>query len=76
MPTTPCPKCSGEMAPGFLTAAEGNGAYTYPELWVAGPPERSLWTIVKVKDKEKHTIVAHRCRKCGFVEFYAPEQQS
>ena len=76
MPTTACPKCSGEMAPGFLTAAEGNGVYTLPEFWVAGPPERSMWTGSKVGDKEKHTLIAHRCSKCGFVEFFAPEARS
>ncbi len=76
MSTTSCPKCNGEMTPGFATAVRGGGpnTYTQPELWVAGPPEPSFWTGSKVSDKEHHTLVAHRCSRCAFVEFYAPGQ--
>ena len=74
MSATNCPKCAGEFIPGFATAARGSApnSYTQPELWVAGPPEASMWTGSNVRTKEHYTLLAYRCRGCGFVEFYAP----
>lgn len=74
-PPNSCPKCSGEMTPGFVTAVRGGGldSYAQPELWVAGPPEPSFWAGSKVGDKERYTLVAHRCRRYRVVEFYASE---
>lgn len=75
MPDVICPKCGNDMKLGFVTAIRGGGldnSYTQPELWVAGQADPSFWTGPKVRDKEHHTLVAYRCARCGFVEFYAP----
>ncbi len=67
-----CPKCSDQMVPGFTTASTNGGTFTVPPFWVAGPPERSMWTGSKVRGKETHPFVAYRCTRCGFVELWAP----
>lgn len=76
MSASGCPKCGGAMVPGFATSANtgASNSYTQPEIWVEGPPERSLWTGSRVKDKQHYTIVATRCNRCGFLELYAPPQ--
>jgi predicted nucleic-acid-binding Zn-ribbon protein len=65
------------MTRGFATAVRGGGpnTYTQPEIWVEGPPAPSLWTGSQVKDKVHYTLVADRCDRCGYVEFYAPADE-
>jgi predicted nucleic-acid-binding Zn-ribbon protein len=71
MATVTCPKCGSGMEQGFVASRSLD--YTKPDDWVAGPPESSVWFGTKVKTKEHHQIVAHRCPRCSFVEFYAPD---
>jgi predicted nucleic-acid-binding Zn-ribbon protein len=53
-----CPKCGGEMVLGILSVQGGTG-------WEIN------WRVRKRKLGEK--IAAHRCRQCGYVEFYSTE---
>ena len=39
--------------------------------WVEGPPEKSFWTGLKIKDKEQHPITSYRCPRCGLLQNYA-----
>jgi hypothetical protein len=41
--------------------------------WVAGKPEKSFLTGVKVRGKELIATVTFRCARCGYLESYAPE---
>ena len=66
-----CPKCAGTMERGF-TLDQGYGAYTLSE-WVEGEPVKSLWTGIKLKGRTRHKIRTWRCRRCGYLESYAPE---
>ncbi len=66
MPTTPdtCPKCQGPMQEGFIFSFR-------PSRWIAGSPEPSLWTVIKISGKEQHPIQSYRCTSCGYLESYA-----
>jgi hypothetical protein len=39
--------------------------------WVAGAPERSFWTGVKIRGKRIHPVRTFRCTACGLLESYA-----
>jgi uncharacterized Zn finger protein len=64
-----CPRCSGSMEVGFVVD-EGYGTRTV-EKWVAGEPERSMWTGLKLRGKAKQDVVTYRCKRCGYLESYA-----
>ena len=64
-----CPRCSGQMEPGYIVD-EGYGTRTVAK-WVAGEPERSMWTGLKMRGKEKLDVASYRCRRCGYLESYA-----
>ena len=64
-----CPKCGGSMIEGF-TVDQTHGSNAVP-TWVAGTPERSVWTGVKLSGKSRLEIATWRCRSCGFLEHYA-----
>ena len=66
-----CPKCAGTMEGGF-TLDQGHGTYAVAE-WVAGAPEKSMWTGIKLRKKTRLRVETWRCRRCGFLESYAPE---
>ena len=58
------------MAAGFLVD-HGHSAYTVGK-WVAGTPEKSIWTGLKLRGREQIAVVTYRCGRCGFLESYAP----
>jgi hypothetical protein len=59
------------MEPGF-TLDQGYGSYSAAE-WVEGPPEKSMWTGLKLRKKTRRKIATWRCRRCGYLESYAPD---
>ena len=64
-----CPRCSGSMESGYILD-EGYGTRTVAK-WVAGEPERSIWTGLKLRGKAPHDVVTYRCKRCGYLESYA-----
>lgn len=41
--------------------------------WVEGKPIRSFWTGLKIaKEARRLPITTYRCRRCGFLESFAP----
>jgi hypothetical protein len=40
--------------------------------WVDGPPERSIWTGLKLKGHQRLPVTTYRCTACGYLESYAP----
>ena len=64
-----CPRCSGSMEVGFVVD-EGYGTRTVAK-WVAGEPEKSMWTGLKLRGKAKQDVVTYRCKRCGYLESYA-----
>ena len=71
MTTTPteCPKCKAPMEEGFLLD-KTHGA-NLNSHWVAGAPDRSFWTGVKVHGKRLVPVRTFRCTSCGLLESYA-----
>lgn len=57
------------MEPGYVVD-EGYGSRTVAK-WVAGEPERSFWTGLKLRGKARLDIVTYRCGRCGYLESYA-----
>jgi DNA-directed RNA polymerase subunit M/transcription elongation factor TFIIS len=64
-----CPRCGGALEPGYVVD-EGYGTRTVAK-WISGEPERSMWTGLKTRDKDKLDITTYRCRRCGYLESYA-----
>ena len=56
------------MEPGYIVD-EGYGTRTVAE-WVAGEPERSIWTGLSSR-QGKLDVITYRCRRCGYLESYA-----
>ena len=67
-----CPDCQRRMEGGFLLeqGESGRGA----TRWVEGPPERSFWTGLKLKNRRQLTVYAWRCPDCTQVRLYAPAE--
>ena len=70
-----CPECSISMDSGFL-ADRGDHSQVAPCDWVQGPPEKSFLRGTKVRGKERHRLVVHRCPRCGLLRLYAPAEAS
>jgi len=66
-----CPKCSNAMEPGFVLD-QTYGANTQSS-WIEGAPERSIWTGIKLKGRERHAVITFRCATCGYLESYAAQ---
>ena len=66
---TECPKCKARMEEGFLLD-KTHGA-NLSSHWIAGAPERSFWTGVKVRGKRLVPVRTFRCTSCGLLESYA-----
>ncbi|MET0552625.1 MAG: zf-TFIIB domain-containing protein [Vicinamibacteria bacterium] len=67
-----CPKCAGEMEAGSVWAqGGGRGVWclgdTFPEQNFHVFPPGVEWS------GPRHRIVTQRCKRCGFLESYAPE---
>ncbi len=39
--------------------------------WIEGPPQKSMWTGLKLSGRARSEIVTWRCNRCGFLEQYA-----
>jgi Domain of unknown function (DUF6487) len=65
----PCPKCGGGMEEGFLPDRTHRGVT--PASWVAGAPEKSFWSGLRLKGRAQIPLTTWRCRKCGYLESYA-----
>ena len=57
------------MEPGYIVD-EGHGTRTVAK-WIGGEPERSIWTGLKTRGKEKLDVTTYRCRRCGRLESFA-----
>jgi hypothetical protein len=57
------------MEPGY-TIDIGYGTKALPK-WVAGEPQKSIWTGLKLGGKDQLEVTTYRCRRCGYLESYA-----
>lgn len=73
MHTPSCPKCAGPMERGF-TLDRGHLHTPTPGSWASGEPSASFWKFGAPHQGERVLeVVSFRCRACGFLESYAPE---
>ena len=68
-----CLRCHGRLEAGFVV---DHGHYGSPDTqnWFSGTVERSFWTGLRTKGREKHEVTTWRCTKCGMLESYAGPQ--
>jgi hypothetical protein len=66
-----CPDCQRRMEGGFLLDNKEHGYAA--ATWVEGPPEKSFWTGLKIKNRRQLPVYAWRCPGCTQVRLYAPE---
>lgn len=72
--TPTCPDCNKPMVEGFLLDVTHSNRQ--PVYWVTDPPEKSIWTGLKLKRKDIRRVQAYRCFKCGLLRLYANEPKS
>lgn len=71
-PTLKCPKCQGDMEPGYILDVQGSASNTKDAAeWIQGPPQRSFWTGVVLRGRTRSPIQAYHCKSCGYLELYA-----
>ena len=63
-----CPRCKRRMEPGYVL--DRTSGYTVA-TWVAGAPERSRWTGLKIKNRPNLPVTTYRCPHCGRLESFA-----
>ena len=66
-----CPKCQGSMIEGFTYDNTYGGRSV--SAWVAGKPETSMWTGLKLRGRQQLAIATWRCTRCGYLENYATQ---
>jgi hypothetical protein len=66
-----CSKCGGTMSTGFIVGRTGGGPAV--TTWVEGEPKKSFWLGLNLRGKSPVEVTTWRCRRCGFLESYAPE---
>ena len=64
-----CIKCGAPLEEGFILD-NAHSARLQSE-WIEGVPERSRWTGLKLKGKERIPVVTFRCLRCGYLESFA-----
>ena len=67
-----CPKCSGTMVDGYVVDKGDYGSVSVPN-WREGEPKKSIWVGLKLGKTTPLQITTFRCRRCGYLESYAPE---
>ena len=65
-----CAKCGGAMEEGFIVDDTYGGRVQ--SQWAEGKPQRSIWTGLKIAKESKHPVMTYRCKKCGYLESFAP----
>jgi len=66
-----CLRCGGLLERGYVA---DKAHYSVPDTqqWVEGAPEHSFWQGLKMKDRDVLPVMTYRCKRCGFLESYAP----
>lgn len=65
-----CLKCAADMKQGYVLEI-GDGNVGSASTWIAGPPEKSFFSGVKVAGSDQYPIETFRCVRCGYLESYA-----
>ena len=68
-----CPKCNSAMEAGYIIDY-GHFDARRVETWVEGAPKKSIWTGLKIKDRQQLPVTTYRCEGCGYLEAYAVDE--
>lgn len=71
MATPFCTGCQRRMEGGYLL---DRGQTNAVGTWVEGPPDKSIWTGLKLKGRRQLTVYAWRCPGCSEVRLFAPAE--
>lgn len=59
-----CMRCSRSMEEGFVLESATDYPHTHhKKSWVAGKPEESFWTGLKLEGRCSHAVTTYRCTK-------------
>jgi hypothetical protein len=72
MPQHECPVCRVSMEEGHVLDTVESGRL-HPMLWTEGPAEKGGIYGYRVKGKRRIQITTHRCPRCGWLIWFAPE---
>jgi hypothetical protein len=64
-----CSECGGTMTLGFIP--DDSYVASRQLSWIEGPPKENFLGFLSTKGKQRHYIIAYRCKRCGFVKLYA-----
>ena len=71
-----CPRCGRRMEAGYVvdrtSGPVGEMPWRQQARWVAGTPERSRLSGLRLRGKVQVAIVTYRCPRCWRLESYAP----
>ena len=67
-----CPRCGKAMEQGFILEKGDSNSATV-SAWVEGAPEIRRWTGLKLKNRRVIRMQTFRCKGCGYLESYAPD---
>lgn len=70
-----CGRCGGTASDGYLLD-RSKGLEARPVQWISGAPVRRWLGMLALRGRERATVAARRCRKCGAVELWAPSLES
>jgi hypothetical protein len=65
-----CLKCTADMQQGYVLEL-GEAPLLSVSKWISGPPEKSFFLGLVLKDREQYPIESYRCVRCGYLESYA-----
>jgi hypothetical protein len=65
-----CLRCNGPMEQGYVPD-RGDSYLAGIQAWVAGEPEKSAWTGIKLKGRQLIPVTTFRCTRCGYLESHA-----
>ncbi len=70
-----CPVCRVRMEEGHLLDA-GNSNRLQRMSWIEGEPEKGGLHGYRTKGKRRIATITWRCPRCGWLLWFAPEEQA
>lgn len=56
-----------------LVIDKGHANALGEQEWMEGAAERSFWTGLKTKGRERFKVITYRCERCGMLESYGTQ---
>jgi predicted RNA-binding Zn-ribbon protein involved in translation (DUF1610 family) len=69
-----CLSCTSIMEEGYVPDLAHASTPTVPQ-WTEGPPQRSFWRGLELRNRERLPVATYRCPNCGLLQSYALPNQ-